>query len=193
MAVFDESKFMNFYGFAPKSLHKTQAEKSNSPLAQPWVSGLTIGSYAFDIPPVITMNLKKNVVTTKIAGSSRPPLVEIIGYDTFTIKIQGYMENALTFPLSSKPGEVNNGSDTTGSKGEVSIRDNQFPVEKLRKLHEIFKKNEALSVKSNLLDIFGISRIVITDMPDITYYPTAFTYIFNAIADEHQEILVLEK
>lgn len=209
MATFDANKFLNFYGFVPKILNKAKAEvlpvlndklrkeedRPFNPLFEPWLFDLIIDDYFFEIPPVITVNLRKNVVTTKIAGSSRPPVIEIIGYDSFDIKIQGYMENSDTYTVTSKPNkltQVRNALDLVESKGEINIRDNIFPIEKLEDLYKIFKRNEALPVECELLEIFGISRIVITSMPEITYYPTAFTYTLNAVADAHEEILVLE-
>ncbi|MEO1049518.1 MAG: DUF6046 domain-containing protein [Bacteroidota bacterium] len=145
--------------------------------------------YTFEIPPVITVNLKKNVVNTKIAGSSRPPVVEIIGYDTFSIKIQGYMENVQKHALTEQEDGAWWREPATTS--EMALRDQVFPTEKLEKLYEIFSKNEALTAECELLRLFNISRIVITSMPEVTYYPTAFTYSFNAVADAHQEILIL--
>jgi len=246
MAIFDATKFLNFYGFVPNALdhirgntnklpvrtpEKGGATKDNRPrnpfenrkgrptitdLTLKWEEGSTTGGglegsdqqqansdnsnlggaepssqniYTFEIPPVITVNLKKNVVTTKIAGSSRPPVVEIIGYDTFSIKIQGYMENVQKHALTQQREE--DWWSVPATNGELAVRDGLFPKEKLEKLYEIFSKNEALTAECELLRLFNISRIVITSMPEVTYYPTAFTYSFNAVADAHQEILIL--
>ncbi|WP_299460783.1 DUF6046 domain-containing protein [uncultured Microscilla sp.] len=243
MAIFDATKFLNFYGFVPNALDHIRGNSNKLPVrtaksegasqdnrpqnpldapnGKPLISGLTLkwgasdkssqvdvaetqeqennntnskedknNQYIFEIPPVITVNLKKNVVTTKIAGSSRPPVVEIIGYDTFSVKIQGYVENVEKHALVQQTEDKWWAEPATTS--ELAVRDDRFPKDKLAKLIEVFEQNEALTAESEILKLFNITRIVITSMPEVTYYPTAFTYSFSAVADAHQEILVLE-
>lgn len=209
--LFNANKFLNFYGFAPTVLTRTKgkalptlnkrvdslagATRAESPLGKSIVFDLTLGTFTFEIPPVITVNLKKNVVTTKIAGADLPPAVELIGSDVYTVKIEGYLENNTTHTVSSKPGLLRSASNAVNlvqSSGEIKVNDNQFPAEKLESLVKLFELKESLEVKSELLDLFGISRIVLTEMPEVTYYPTAFTYSFTAIADKPFELEILE-
>lgn len=156
--------------------------------------------FEFNPPPVITVNLKKNVVTTKVAGANQTPVVEIIGFDTFQIKIQGYMDNQEHKPLKFKKDkftQMKNAFDfvetDVSNSGGLSVREDKFPLEKLEKLRKLFNRNEALYVQCDLLEKMGITQIVITSIPDMTYYPSAFTYTINAIADKHKELEVLQK
>ncbi|EAY28734.1 DUF6046 domain-containing protein [Microscilla marina] len=238
MALFDQQKFLNFYGFVPSVLGVDQyldvhgtvikaanrisgaagaeitkrldsrpenpLKKSTNTTQNASVFDLTLGegrekgdAYTFNPPPVISVNLKKNVITTKVAGSARPPVVEMIGHDVFKIKIQGYIENTKKHKINYQPNQLTQLQNALNlvetNYGELYVRDDQFPIDKLDELYQLFAKNEALPVKCKLLSKLGIGSIVITEISDITYYPTAFTYSFNAIADEHKEILVLEK
>ncbi|OJJ18034.1 hypothetical protein BKI52_29730 [marine bacterium AO1-C] len=237
MALFDQQKFLNFYGFLPDVLgvdkyldvngividgfrsaasglggaaakkldRRPENPQKQSPDKQnASVFNLTLGegkekkdTYTFNPPPVISVNLKKNVVTTKVAGSARPPVVEIIGHDTFRIKIQGYIENKTRHQINYQPNrltQVQNALNLVETNyGELKVREDEFPIDKLEELYRLFEKNEAIKAECKLLNSLGIHWIVLTEMPEITYYPAAFTYSFNAIADEHKEILVLEK
>ena len=188
-------------------LNKTLSTRPENPISwendfeKTLVSKLTINDqYEFDPPPVITVNLKKNVVTTKVAGSSQTPVVEIIGFDTFQIKIQGYVENKIHHKLDFNPNLLTKVDNTLNlvkmdeqNIGELSVREDRFPIKKLEEFRELFNKNEALAVDSILLKKMGITQIVITQIPEMTYYPSAFTYTINAIADQHKELLVLQK
>lgn len=211
MALFNEKKFLNFFGFVPTALQRTKAdllpvlgsasdeffgtEQAVNPLDEPRVFPLRLGEFVFDPHPVVTVSVKKNLVTTKIAGADLPPVIEHVGIGSVKVKIQGYMENIKTHTLTSDPGklqEFKNAFDSIKSTGVVEIRDNQFPIEKLKALYQLFKKNESLEVSNELLEVYGISRLMLEEMPEVVYYPTSFTYAFTAIADKPFELEILK-
>jgi len=199
----DLTKYRYYLGDLPGLLLQGQREKPDNPLETPTVFELALDGEFLQYPPVVSITTKKNVVVTKINGNNTLNVVEHVGGLNYEIRIQGFAENTKVHkvePVSSRVdtvtqvlGDLQSFSPTIRRKtGDgLYLKDNQFPLGLLENLVRLFKENKSLEIEHLVLNkAFSIYRLVLTELTDIVFYPTAFSYSFTAIADEPIELLL---
>jgi hypothetical protein len=114
---------------------------------------------------------RKHVVTTKIAGADNT-VNEVVGFDTWAVKITGYVIS----PPSAQPDAVFG----------------RFPAQGLRQQVKLFRKNQSVKVACEYLRLFDIHNLLLTDVsyPDMAGHEDVFAYEFSAVSDTPVELLI---
>lgn len=201
--LFNITKYRHYLGALPGLLLPGQKQPEN-PLETPLVFQMSLDGEALQFPPVVTITAKKNVIVTKINGNNTLNVVEHVGGLSYEITIQSFEENNKVHEIehvstskSSIARQVLNDLQSftphikKSSGSGLYIKDNQFPLEGLENIVNLFKQNKSLEVEHDILNkAFGIYRLVLTGFNNIVFYPTAFSYELSAVADEPIELLL---
>ena len=203
MALFDLTKYRHYLGDLPGLLLQGQREKPENPLESPVVFDMALNGEFLQYPPILEVVTKKNVVVTKINGNNTLNVIEHVGGLSYEIKIQGFMENTKTHRVEPTSNLTNTATQVLNDLQSFSptirkkvgnglhLKDNQLPLDLLEWLVQLFKRNKSLEVGHQILNkAFSVYRLVLTELTDIVFYPTAFAYSLTAIADEPIELLL---
>ncbi|MBA9078937.1 DUF6046 domain-containing protein [Rufibacter quisquiliarum] len=147
-----------------------------SMLGTPQFFEITIGGLKLPNTPLITISGAKDIVKTKIAGGNFS-VKEIISLDDYKINIKGVATNA--------PGQ-------RAISGTVP---SDYPEDWVRKLREMYERNEALEVSCQLLSYFNINQLVVEgiDFPAVPGAQGFVPYEINAISDAPVELELKSK
>lgn len=142
---------------------------SASDLGTPRFFAMQLDEVLLPNEPLITVSSSKNIVKTVVAGGDFT-VKEIIGADDWKIKIQGYA--------------VREGNRGQGVASSLVPED--YPEEWLRKLVRLYRRNQALEVKCQLLTYFNITALVLEDIefPAVAGATDYFAYQITACSDE---------
>jgi hypothetical protein len=113
-------------------------------------------------PAIITVQGRKNVITTAVAGKDIS-VKEIISLEDWAVKIHGFC---------------------------ISPMQGEFPEAELIKIIKTFRKNQAIPVECEYLRHFNIFDLVITDInfPDMAGYSDVVAWEIDALSDEVVEL-----
>jgi hypothetical protein len=129
---------------------------------------LTLGGVELTNEQLITVTGAKTIVKTQVAGGDFT-VKEIIGLDDYKVNIKGVC--------------VREGNRFGGTNSLVAP---DYPEEQLRDLVALYRRNEALDVRCQLLSYFNITRLVMEDIsfPAMPGSQGFVAYEINAVSDE---------
>lgn len=123
---------------------------------------IRLGGVLLPNEPTITITPSKNILKTKLTGSTRKGTVkELTSIEDYDITIRGIAIN-----LKSKL---------------------VYPEDEVKALHDLFLRNESLEIECALTNLLGIYRIVIEKGPILTEMrgvQHAQAYEFQCVSDE---------
>lgn len=128
--------------------------------------GRAYEAYDFITDPLIDIQRRKRIVETHLHGGDGS-VIEQIGKENWQIKLRGLV---------------------WGSDGK-------YPYDLVDQLQRLCDLDASLSVSSKLLNVFGITNLVITDygFPPIQSFPDTQPYEITAISDKAIEIQITEE
>ncbi len=126
-----------------------------------------LGGFLLPNEPTITINSKKNIIETALAGSTRRGTVkELISIGDWEITIRGIALN------------------TNSTK--------VYPEDMVHRLNYTYGRNEAIEIESALTNLLGIYRVVIksVNFPEMTGIQHAQAYEFQCVSDEDFDLVI---
>jgi hypothetical protein len=129
---------------------------------------MRLGGLQLPNEPSVSIVAKKTIVETGLVGQKRKGFVkELISIDDYEITIRGVALN-----YASKK---------------------NYPEDAVKKLHDLFLRNEALKVECALTALLGIERLVIKEftLPDMPGVQHAQAYQFSCVSDEYFELEII--
>lgn len=131
------------------------------PTGQSIFMPVQIGDLLLPNEPTLRITGVKNIVSTRLAGSTRRGSVkELIAVDDYRIVIRGI---AINFEDSEN-----------------------YPEDAVKGIHDLYLRNESLEIQSALTNLFGIYRVVIEsiDFPEMIGVQHAQAYELSCVSDE---------
>ena len=129
-------------------------------LGRPYFMDLIINGHQLPNEPLVTISSRKRIVQTAIAGTDRRGTVkELIASEDYTIKIEGVC---------------------------IEPESKTYPEQQVAGLIALCETPAALDVDNDLMNLFGIHRLVITSyaFDKMQGTPHAQRYVINAVSDE---------
>lgn len=141
-----------------------------------YLSDLQIGDLKLPIPPSISIEIRKNIVYTPIAGRDFT-VKEVINTDDYRFVIKGFV---ITKPnVTVKIGN-----------NDTLLTNDTIDTDFLKKLNDLMRKNTAHKIICPLFYYLGVQYAVIESIriPEMTDYTNAFAYEINLVSDVIPEI-----
>lgn len=144
------------------------------------VSDMEIGGFKLPVPPIVRIEAVKTVVKTPVQGR-KFTYKEIISTEDYKITIQGFVL-----------GDTSGDPDLQGGY-QAKLSTSGYPLEILRKMNELFLRDEALPVICRLFTVFEIDGIVIERFaPILEGFHNAFAYEIEGVSDTSFELVLDE-
>ncbi|WP_442265877.1 DUF6046 domain-containing protein [Tenacibaculum sp. ZS6-P6] len=152
-----------------KSLLKQSLKNKNSigtarigrtHLGTPFFMDVEIGGTRLPNEPLLTFSTQKRIIQTVVVGSqNRGTVKELISANDYKIKIEG---------VCIEPGK------------------REYPTDQVNKIIKLCQQQEALELKNDLAQLFGIEKIVITgySIDKMQGQPYSQRYTIDAISDD---------
>lgn len=122
---------------------------------------IRLGGVLLPNEPTIVITGRKNILETPLVGSTRKGTVkELISVEDYDITIRGVA---------------------------INLKSNLvYPEDEVKRLHDLFNRNEALEIECALTNLFGIYRVVIKQVafPEMRGLQHAQAYEFQCVSDE---------
>jgi hypothetical protein len=130
-------------------------------LGRPYFLPVRLGGVLLPNEPVMIIRGRKHIVETDLVGSKRRGSVkELIRLDDYDVTIRGIAIQT------------------------ANTRD--YPEDQVKALHDLYLRNEALSVESGLTELLGIYRLVVREIgfPELRGFQHAQAYELLCRSDE---------
>lgn len=127
---------------------------------QSFMMPLKFNNWTFPIEPLISVSGSKEVIVTKLPGSSKRPVVEEVAMDSYKVTIKGVF--------------INEDND-------------DYPFRDTARLSWMLEQRGAVPVVNSLLNrVFGINYLVVTNFTcdAVEGHQSMQWYVIDAIADE---------
>lgn len=118
--------------------------------------------------PVISVSLRKTIITTPVAGRDFG-VIEIISAQNYQVTIEGVSD-------------------------PIETEEDSLDTETLRKLNNLARINASLEVENSVLETYGIRKIVVESFTSsLTEYAGQIKYRFDCLSDDPTELLLLRE
>lgn len=157
---------------------KKQGDQLRPPdalLGKPIFAEMSLGGLSFEIPPLVTVRGKLNVVETEIVGKAGT-VKEVTSLGEYMINMRGFLS----------AGQV------TTSQGDfvIEVNNPEFPEQDFLKLRAIFEAGQSVEVTSYLMSLFNITRLLIISLnfPETEGFAGVMPFEIECVSDRDVEL-----